>query len=70
LRRSIEDIIAEGDKVWVRFKNTATDPTGKKIELASVNIFRIVNGKAVEGWGGVIQKTALTIQQSTRPSSK
>jgi len=55
LYKTIEDIIAGGDKVWVRFKNTATDPTGKKIELASVNIFRIVNGKVVEGWGGVIQ---------------
>lgn len=78
LHKTIEDIIAGGNKVWVRFKNTATDRTGKKIELASVNIFRIVNGKVVEGWGGVIQKmsvpkvtgelykkTALTIQQST-----
>ena len=50
LRRSIEDIIAEGDKVWVRFKNTATDPTGKKIELSTVTIYRIVNGKIVEVW--------------------
>ena len=48
--RSIEDIIAEGDKVWVRFKITGTDATGKKFELASVNIFRIVNSKVVEGW--------------------
>jgi predicted SnoaL-like aldol condensation-catalyzing enzyme len=59
LYKTIEDIIAGGDKVWVRFKNTATDPTGKKIELASVNIFRIVNGKVVEGWGGVIQKMSV-----------
>jgi predicted SnoaL-like aldol condensation-catalyzing enzyme len=59
LYKTIEDIIAGGDKVWVRFKNTATDPTGKKIELASVNIFRIVKGKVVEGWGGVIQKMSV-----------
>ncbi len=59
LYKTIEDIIAEGDKVWVRFKNTATDPTGKKIELASINIFRIVNGKVLEGWGGVIQKMSV-----------
>ncbi len=59
LYKTIEDVIAGGDKVWVRFKNTATDPTGKKIELASVNIFRIVNGKVVEGWGGVIQKMSV-----------
>jgi predicted ester cyclase len=50
LHRTIEDIIAEGDKVWVRFKITGTATTGKKIELSSVSILRIVNGKAVEGW--------------------
>ena len=48
--RAIEDIIAEGDKVWVRYKITATDPAGKKIESEAVTIFRIVNSKAVEGW--------------------
>ena len=48
--RTIEDIIAEGDRVWVRFKITGTSLNGEKIELASVNIFRIVNGKVVEGW--------------------
>jgi len=48
--REIEDMVAEGDKVWVLFKITGTDTTGKKIELASVNIFRIINGKVVEGW--------------------
>ena len=49
-RRTIKDIIAEGDKVWVRFKISGTSLSGEKIELASVNIFRIVNGKVVEGW--------------------
>ena len=48
--RIIEDFIAEGDKVWVRFKVTGTAPSGKKIELTTVSILRIVNGKAVEGW--------------------
>jgi predicted ester cyclase len=55
---TIEDIIAEGDKVWVRFKATGTHtgeyrrlaPTGKKITATSVNIYRIVNGKVVEVW--------------------
>jgi len=59
LYKTIEDIIAGEEKVWVRYKNTATDPTGKKIELASINIFRIVKGKVVEGWGGVIQKISV-----------
>lgn len=55
---TIEDIIAEGDKVWVRAKGTGTHtgewrglaPTGKKITAMGVNIYRIVNGKGVEGW--------------------
>lgn len=57
--KTIEDIIAEEDKVWVRYKTTGTASSGKKIELTSINIHRIVNGKAVEGWGGVIQKMSV-----------
>ena len=55
---TIDDIIAEGDKVWVRFKATGTHtgkhhglaPTGKKITETGVDIMRIVDGKIVEGW--------------------
>ena len=59
---AIEDIIAEGDKVWVRVKATGTHtgewnlfgallpPTGKKITMMMVFIWRVVNGKLVEGW--------------------
>ena len=63
--RTIEDIIAEGDKVWVRYRFTGTASSGKKIELTTVSILRIVNGKAVEGWGvpKVIGKN-LTIDKS------
>ena len=54
----IEDIIAEGDKVWVRLTYMGTHtgefrglaPTGKKITTIGVMIYRIVNGKLVEGW--------------------
>ena len=53
---TIEDIIAEGDKVWVRIIFTGTHtgewmgiaPTGKKVSTEMVDIFRIVNGKLVE----------------------
>ena len=63
--RTIEDIIAEGDKVWVRYRFTGTASSGKKIELTTVSILRIVNGKAVEGWAvpKVIGKN-LTIDKS------
>jgi predicted SnoaL-like aldol condensation-catalyzing enzyme len=57
LHMTIEDIIAEGDKVWYLEKDTWTDSSGKKIDGKSLNILRIVNGKAVEGWGGYLHKT-------------
>ena len=55
---TIEDIIAEGDKVWVRIKATGTNtgewmgfaPTGKKITAKNVDTYRISNGKLAEYW--------------------
>jgi len=59
-QETIEDIIAEGDKVWVYFRFTGTHtgewnlfgvplaPTGKKITWTGINICRIVEGKVVE----------------------
>jgi C-1 hydroxylase len=52
---TIEDIVAEGDKVWVRFTGTGTHkgewvglaPTGKKMTLKAVQIWRLVDGKVV-----------------------
>ncbi len=54
---TIEEIIAEGDKVWVRLTYTGTHtgewfglaPTDNKITATAVAIYRIVNGKIVEG---------------------
>ena len=53
---TIEDIVAEGNKVWVRFTGMGTHrgewrglaPTGKKITFTGVQIWRIVDGKVVE----------------------
>jgi predicted ester cyclase len=55
---AIEDIIAEGDKVWIFLMYTATHtgewmglaPTGNKITTMNVDIYRIVNGKLAERW--------------------
>jgi len=55
---TIEDIIAEEDKVWARVTYAGTHideylglpPTGKKISYKSVTIKRVVDGKLVEGW--------------------
>ena len=55
---TIEDIIAEGDKVWVLLTYTGTHtgefmglaPTGNKITTKGVDIYRIENGKLAEYW--------------------
>ena len=52
-QETIEDMVAEGDKVVVRFKGTGTHtgewfgipPTGKKNTITGVLIYRIVDGK-------------------------
>ncbi len=54
----IENIIAEGDEVWVHFRSTGThmgefqglSPSGKKFTETGVLIYRVVNGKIAEGW--------------------
>ena len=58
LHVTIEDIIAEADKVCVRLQETATHageyrglaPTGNKLSYTVVTIWRLVEGKIVEGW--------------------
>ena len=55
---TIEDIIAEGDKVVARFHVEITHtrdlmgiaPTGKRIQIAGIVICRIRDGKIVEEW--------------------
>ncbi|MHA2059481.1 MAG: ester cyclase [Candidatus Ranarchaeia archaeon] len=61
LHWEIEQIAGEGDRVWVLYnaKGTHTGeyrglaPTGKKIVIPSVGIYRVVDGKVVENMGGV-----------------
>jgi predicted ester cyclase len=56
---TVEDMIAEGDKVTIRFLGTGTHkgpfmgiaPSGKKIILKGISIYKIANGKLVESWG-------------------
>jgi predicted ester cyclase len=63
LRFAVEDLIAEGDRVWLRWtlhgthlgEFLGTPPTGKAIYLDDLfDIFRVANGKLVEvtpHWG-------------------
>lgn len=54
----IEDIIAEGDKVVARFCAAGTHrgemagipPTGNRVSVTGIDIFRIAGGKIAEFW--------------------
>jgi predicted ester cyclase len=59
LQNTIEDIVAEGDKVVVRFRARGTHqgetevfgpPTGKSMEITGITIKRLSGGKIVEAW--------------------
>jgi steroid delta-isomerase-like uncharacterized protein len=57
-RYTIEDMIAEGDRVVVRqtFRGThqgdflGMAPTGKQVTVTEMEIFRVANGQGVENW--------------------
>src|SRR5215204_3849506 len=56
---TVEDVMAEGDKVTARVTMRGTHqgefqgiaPTGKRVEVKAIDMFRIENGKIVEHWG-------------------
>ncbi len=58
-QHSIEDLIAEGDRVVVRTVARGTHrgefmgipPTGRRVAEPGIDIMRIVGGKMVEHWG-------------------
>ena len=59
LRLSVQQMVAEGDKVAVlwTFQGTHTGsgyegllPTGTKVEIRGITIWRIVNGRIIEEW--------------------
>jgi steroid delta-isomerase-like uncharacterized protein len=58
-RATVEDVIAEGDKVGFRFTFHGTHqgafmgiaPTGEQVTMQGIDILRIVDGQVVELWG-------------------
>jgi steroid delta-isomerase-like uncharacterized protein len=59
LQNTIEDMVAEGDKVVMRFWGSGTHegeteafgpPTGKRMEITGITIKRLSEGKIVEAW--------------------
>jgi len=69
LHFTINDQIADGDKVVTRWTATGTHrgalmsvaPTGNRVTMTGISISRVQNGKLVEGWGnsdtlGILQQ--------------
>ena len=64
---SVEQQVAEGDRVVSRVTFTGTHtgnfqglpPTGKKIALQAIDIWRYAGGQAAESWGGPDQLSLL-----------
>jgi steroid delta-isomerase-like uncharacterized protein len=59
LHVTVEDLVAEGDRVAARVTMRGTHqgvfqglaPTGKRVEVRAMDMFRISDGKIVEHWG-------------------
>ena len=57
-KMSIDDVIAEGDRVAVRLTSSATQtgefmgmpPSGKRYEIGEIHIFRLRDGRVAEHW--------------------
>jgi steroid delta-isomerase-like uncharacterized protein len=58
-KATIDDVLAEGDKVVIRMTWSGTHKgefmgipaTGKRVSFGVIDIIRIANGKVVEHWG-------------------
>jgi len=55
---TVEDLIAEGDKVVARWRSRATHrgeymgiaPSGKEVEFTGISFYRVEGGKIAESW--------------------
>ena len=69
LQCTIEDVVAEGDKVALRWVSRGThkgdlagiSPTGKKVTFRGIQMQRISNGKIAEEWAGFNTLGALQV---------
>ncbi len=61
LQATLDDIFAEGDRVALRWSARGTHlgewlgvpPTGHHFTMSGITIYRLVEGKAVEGWNSI-----------------
>jgi steroid delta-isomerase-like uncharacterized protein len=79
-RTTIDDIIAEGDKVVVRATMKGTHKgefmgipaTGKQVTISGIDVTRFVNGKSTEHWGqwdtlGMMQQVGVVPPPGQQP---
>ncbi|MEO8572215.1 MAG: ester cyclase [Chloroflexota bacterium] len=74
---TIEDLVADGDKVWTRNRargvNTGSvmgnPPTGKAFESDVIDILRFENGQLVEHWG-IADQLGLMLQLGIVPGPR
>lgn len=60
IRLTVEDVVASGDLVWFRGTMRGTHlgellglaPTGAEVTVGLIDIWRVVDGRVVEHWGG------------------
>jgi len=73
---TIEDVIAEGDRVVVRWMNSGTHvgefagipPTGRAFSIAGIDIYRVAEGRLAEHWH-VVDQLAMLGQLGVLPQS-
>jgi predicted ester cyclase len=75
MKFKIEDIVAEGDRVAVRYLFTGThQATGKKVTAPGCGIFRIQDGRVAETWAVfdvmTVQKQLGMIPEAERAGRK
>ncbi len=74
---TIEDLVADGDKVWTRNRargvNTGAvmgnPPSGKPVEVDVIDIGRFKDGKLVEHWG-IADQLGLMLQIGATPGKR
>jgi len=79
---TIEDLIAEGDKVMARWRARATHqgeymgipPSGKEVEFTGISVYRIEAGKIAESWNvedelGLMRQIGAVAELGQEPSS-
>ena len=81
LHMNVEDVLAEGDKVVLRFRVTGTQdgpfgvfpPTGRAVDFTGTATLRVRDGRIVELWVngdllGLLQQLGATITPLTAPA--